>query len=185
MSPLDAAALSECRMVAAGVRAWADHLDETEQPLTAAAVELVVRANGGEFADLGWPWVREARDLGLFWLDVDAMTAWDGGRPEHPVMSFVEALAGGRPARPLAELLRWLDLDTCRLVLSAFDHAAAGAGRDVALYAFGGDPSELIPRSAEPAPWPADVLDRFDRPAMHVDSPRMRPRLTMTGGSAR
>lgn len=174
-------------MVAAGLRAGVELLDQAEQPLAGAAVELAVRAYGGEFADLGWPWVREAgpsEPLDTFWLDADAMTGWDGGHPDHPVMSFVEALAGGRPARPLADLLRWLDAGTARLVLCAFDHAAAGAGCEVALYAFGGDPRQLVQLPAEPAPWPVDELDRFDRPAVQVDPmPRMRPRLKVAGGA--
>ncbi len=96
------------------------------------------------------------------------MTGWNSGRPEHTVMDFVEALAGGRPARPLAGLLHWLDQETARLVLCAFDHASAGAGREVALYAFGGDPHQLVQRPAEPTPWPVDVLDQLDRPPVHV-----------------
>ena len=178
------AALSERRMVAAGLRAWADELDQKGQPLPGVAAELVIRARAGEFADAGWPWVREAGALGLFWLDVDAMTAWDAGRPAHPLMSFVEALAGGRPARRLSEQLAQLDASTARLLLCAFDHAAASAGREVALYAFGGDPHQLVQRPAEPAPWPVDELDRYDRPAMLVDqAPRMRPRLKVAGGA--
>lgn len=182
MTDAEMPALSERRMVAAGLRGWADDLDQEVQPLTAAAVELLVRAAGGEFADLGWPWVREAVELGRFWLDADAMTAWDQGRPEHPLMSFVEALAGGRPARPLAGLLPRLDAATVRLVLCAFDHAAAGAGQTVAVYAFGGDPHLLVQRPAEPAPWPVDVLDQLDRPTVEVASAAsMRPRLRTAG----
>lgn len=185
MTPTQSAALSERRMVAAGLRAGVEQLDQGEQPLYAAAVELAVRANDGEFADLGWPWVTEAPDLGLFRLDCEAMTAWDDGRPEHPVIAFIEALAGGRPARRLAELLRRLDAETVRLVLCAFDHAAAGAGREVALYAFGGDPHHLVQRSAEPTPWPVDVLDQLDRQAVEVNqATTMRPRLR-TAGAAR
>ena len=178
------AMLSERRMVAAGLRAWADELDQEGQSLPGVAVELAVRAYAGEFADAAWPWVREAGALGLFWLDVDAMAAWDGGRPAHPIMCLVEALAGGRPARRLSELLGRLDATTGRLVLCAFDHAAAGVGREVALYAFGGDPHHLAPRPVEPLPWPVDELDRYDRPAVAVDPrPRMRPRLKVAGGA--
>lgn len=182
MNRAELADLSERRMVAAGLRGWVDDLDQEVQPLTAAAVELLVRARGGEFADPGWPWVREGAELGRFWLDMDAMAGWDGGRPAGPVMSFVEALAGGRPARPLAGLLAQLDAATVRLVLCAFDHAAAGADRDVALYAFGGDPRHLVQRPAEPAPWPVDVLDELDRPTVQVDrTTTMRPRLRAAG----
>ena len=115
------------------------------------------------------------------------MTAWNGGRPENPVMAFVEALAGARPARPLAGLLARLDASTVRLLLCAFDHAAAGASRGVAVYAFGGDPHQLAQTTPEPAPWPVDELDRFDRPAVQINRPAvaMRPRLKMAGGSSR
>ena len=179
----DSAKLTERRMVAAGMRAGVELLDQDEQPLAGAAVELILRACGGEFADLGWPWVREAGALGLFWLDVDAMAAWDGGRPAHPIMCLVEALAGGRPARRLSELLGRLDATTGRLVLCAFDHAAAGVGREVALYAFGGDPHQLTPRPIEPSPWPVDELDQYDRPTIEVGRrQRMRPSLKVAGG---
>ena len=171
------AALSERRMIAAGLRMWPSSVGPTERALTSAAVELVIRARHGEFADPSWPWVREGDTfdpLGLFWLDVEAMTAWNGGRPEQPVMSFVEALSGGRPARLLREQLRWLDRVTVRLVMCAFDHVAAGAGRGIAVYAFGGDPHQLVDTPAEPLPWPVDELDRQDRPAVEVE-PRLRP----------
>ena len=52
-------ALSERRMVAAGLRIWPTLLDRSEAALAGAAVELVIRARHGEFADPGWPWVRE------------------------------------------------------------------------------------------------------------------------------
>ncbi len=76
------AALSERRMVAAGLRLWASVADPKEAGLTGAAVELVIRARRGEFADPGWPWVREgdaSESARLFCLDPDAMTRWDHG----------------------------------------------------------------------------------------------------------
>lgn len=181
MASVENAQLNERRMVATGLRSWIADLDEDVRGLTAAAVELVIRVNAGEFADLGWPWVRESDELGLFWLDVDAMTGWNSGRPEHPVMDFVEALAGGRPARPLAGLLRWLDQEMARLVLCAFDHAAAGAGREVALYAFGGDPHQLVQRPAEPTSWPVDVPDRLDRRPVHLAQLAQASQLRVAG----
>jgi hypothetical protein len=176
----DDAALSERRMVADGLRLWARTADPDELLLTGAAVELVIRAHGGHFADAGWPWIVEghaADPLGLFRLDADVMAAWDHGRPEHPVMDFVEALAGGRPVRQLARLLNILDNPTRRLVLCAFRHAAAQ--REVAVYAFGGDLSPLVD-GAKPALrfWPVGELDVYDRPALQP-----RPRLQVTGGA--
>jgi hypothetical protein len=173
MSTAVEAALSERRMVAAGLRLWPAAVDPAERALTSAAVELVIRFRRGEFADPGWPWVREgmASDpLGLFWLDVEAMTAWNGGRPEHPVMHFVEALTGGRPVRRLGQLLRVLDGSSQRLVMTAF-HFAAMARRDVAVYAFGGDPWQLLGASARLVLWQADELDQLDRPRV-----ALRPR---------
>lgn len=179
MTAASEAVLSERRMIADGLRRWSRGLDQSESARVAAAVELLVRANTGEFADPGWPWVREgdpAGPLGLFWLDPDAMAGWDCGRPEHPVMDFVEALAGGRPVRRLPVLLRILDQHTRRLVLTAFHHASADR-RDVAVYAFGGDPWPLVD-DASPAWrfWPAGELDVLDRPAV-----TMRPRLKVAG----
>jgi hypothetical protein len=162
-------------MVAAGLRTWAASVDLAERALASAAVELVIRARDGEFADPGWPWVREgvASDpLGLFWLDVEAITAWNGGRPEHPVMAFVEALAGGRPVRHLGHLLRILDGSSQRLVMTAF-HCAAMARRDVAVYAFGGDPRRSLGGSTRLMVWPIDELDQLDQPGVTL------PRLEM------
>jgi hypothetical protein len=169
------AALSERRMVAAGLRLWAGAVHRAERALTSAAVELVVRTRDGEFADLGWPWIREglpSDPLGLFWLDVEAMTAWNGGRPEHPVMSFVEALAGGRPVRQLHLLMHCLDGASARLVRTAFQHVARDR-RDVAAYAFGGD-LRLFDRGvatidragSQLLDWPPNELDQVDRPAL-------------------
>jgi hypothetical protein len=179
MTAVAEAALSERRMVAHGLRLWCRNLERSESGRVAAAVELVIGAHHGEFADPGWPWVVEgdpSEPLGLFRLDADAMAAWDSGRPEHPVMDFVEALAGGRPVRRLPELLRLLDQHTRRLVLAAF-YTAALADAEVAVYAFGGDPWPLVD-DATPAWrfWPTCVLDMLDRPAV-----AMRPRLKVAG----
>jgi len=94
------------------------------------------------------------------------------------MMDFVEALAGGRPVRHLARLLRILDTPTRRLVLCAFRHAADPP--EVAMYAFGGDLSQLVD-DAKPALrfWPVGELDVLDRPTVR---PRLRLQAT---GSAR
>lgn len=121
-------------------------MNAEEAALTGAAVELVIRASGGEFLDPGWPWTRECSEsdrLGVFWLDPARMSAWNGGQAEHAVLDFIEALAGGRPVRWLPDLLHGLDRPTRRLVLAAFDYVAADRW-DVAVYAFGGDPWELV-----------------------------------------
>ena len=124
---------SERRMIAHGLRLSVRLADPAEAALTGAAVELVVRARGGEFADAGWPWVVEggrSEPLGLFRLDPDAMAAWDCGRPAHPVMAFVEALAGGRPVRRLPQLLPVLDrLDSAAGPDRVLHRGAGPAGR--------------------------------------------------------
>ena len=169
------AKLSERRMVAAGLRMWAASVDPAERSLTAAAVDLVIRARDGEFADPGWPWVREglaSNPLGLFWLDAEAMTAWNGGRPEHQAMSFVEALAGGRPVCQLRQLMNCLDGESWRLVMIAFRQVAMDC-RDVATYAFGGDPWWFDGPAIRPLGWPVDELDQLNRPAVPM-APRLR-----------
>ena len=67
--------------------------------------------------------------------------------PGHPL--------GDRTHRA-AELLAWLDRATLRLVLAAFVRAARGR-RDVAVYAFGGDPFRLAGWVAE-----TDLIDELD-----------------------
>lgn len=178
MNTAAAAALSERRMVATGLRMWPASVDPTERALTRAAVELAIRANRGEFADPGWPWVREGDSfdpLGLFWLDVEAMTTWNGGRPEHPVMCFVEALAGGRPVRQLPQLMACLDGSSWRMVMTAFHHAASDRW-DVVVYAFGGDPWRIYGGASALWDWPSDELDQLERPRLTV-----RPRLKLGG----
>jgi hypothetical protein len=174
------AALSERRMIADGLRLSVRLAHSDEVALVGAAVELIIRGRAGEFADPGWPWIIEggpADALGLFRLDPDAMTAWDSGRPAHPVMALVEALAGGRPVRRLPQLLPVLDAPTQRLSLTAFHHAALGEP-GVAVYAFGGDPWQLINGGPELRFWPTCELDIIDRPAIHVQA-----RLTAAGGA--
>src|SRR4051812_20514560 len=55
------------------------------------------------------------------------------------VLPVVEALLGGRRVPDLVQLLQRLDQCTVELVLAAFTQASRWQ-RDVALYAFGGDP---------------------------------------------
>jgi hypothetical protein len=112
----------------------------------------------------------------LFWLDVEAMTAWNSGWPEHPVMSFVEALAGGQPVRQLRHLMDCLDGQSWRLVMIAFRHAAEDRG-DVVGYAFGGDPWRIYGGRLALLDWPPDELDQFDRAAPVL--PLARPRVRM------
>ena len=77
--------------------------------------------------------------------------------------------AGRWPAgsRRCLQLLRRLDAATVRLVLTAFDHAAAGVGRRWRCTRSAGTRTQLVQRTAEPLPWPVDELDQLDRPRGH------------------
>jgi hypothetical protein len=133
------ALLSERRMVAAGLREWVATVPGEEADLTAAAVELVIGAFDGRLADPGWPWVREGDKLGVFWLDPDAMAQFDCRGVALCLLPLVESLLGGRRFSGLVRLLDALDPVNVALVLVAFA-GASRPRRDVALYAFGGDP---------------------------------------------
>ena len=134
------ALLSEKRMVCAGLREWPAALYGPDAAFTSAAVELVIAAFDGSLADPGWPWVRESDMFGVFWLDPDPMPDFDGAGGELRLLPVVEALLGGRRVPDLVQLLRraWTR-STLDLVLAAFADASDGQ-RELALYAFGGDP---------------------------------------------
>ena len=81
----------------AGLRSWAKGLYPLE-----AAVEILVRAFGGRFADPGQPWIQPCDQAGWWWLDVttlvdDQIGHLSGG--EQRVLRIVASLAGGAPGR--------------------------------------------------------------------------------------
>jgi len=80
------------------------------------------------------------------------MTGWNSRRPAHAIRSFVESLAGGRPARPLPELVRWLGPRVGPAGVVCVNHVSVELGREPSLYAFGGDPHPLVQLATEPAP---------------------------------
>lgn len=131
--------LSEKLMTVAGIRQWDRGLSGGHADLTHAAVELVLGAYDGALANLCWPWVREGDELGVFWLDPEPMSRFDGCPGQLALLPVVEALLGGRRVPTLVQLLQRLDNATVELVLAAFTQASRWH-RDVALYAFGGDP---------------------------------------------
>lgn len=133
------ALLSEKRMVCAGLREWPAVTYGPDAAFTAAAVELVIAAFDGRLADPGWPWVRESDMLGVFWLDPDPMADFDSEGGELRLLSVVEALLGGRRVPDLVQVLAGLDRSTVELVVAAFAAASEGQ-RELAVYAFGGDP---------------------------------------------
>ena len=139
MSPARDAWLCEKRMTIAGLREWDASVTGPQADLTHAAVELVVTAFDGCLADLGWPWVREAAELGVFWLDPEPMRELRRLPGQLALLPIVEALLGGRRVPDLVQLMQRLDHATVELVLAAFTTASRWR-RDVALYAFGGDP---------------------------------------------
>ena len=136
------ALLSEQRMVCAGLREWPAATCGHDAAFTAAAVELIIAAFDGSIADPGWPWVRESAMFGVFWLDPEPMANFDGAGGELRLLPVVEALLGGRRVPDLVQLLSRLDRSTVDLVVAAFVDAADGQ-RDLAVYAFGGDPEAI------------------------------------------
>lgn len=98
-----------------------------------AAVELLVRFQGGRFARPGEPWIvapREERRGNMqsrHWLDVNQLTAeatadaaLSGG--ERRILTVAASLAGGSPI-DLADAVSGLDRENLDLVLAAIAHA--------------------------------------------------------------
>jgi hypothetical protein len=87
MSPTTSAATSGG--ITAELRNWARGCHSTE-----AAVELLIKARGGKFADAGQPWLR-TDDRGITWLDPEVIggtrmscpqesaTFWRSSRPSQ------------------------------------------------------------------------------------------------------
>lgn len=151
MDAVREAKLSEQRMVSAGLRQWSAATEGPDADFTAAVVELMITAHDGSLVDPGWPWVCETDELGVFWLDPEPMRLFDGVGGELCLLPVVEALLGGRRVADLVQFLDQLDRRTRDLVLAAFTRASVRE-RDLALYAFGGDPSDVKvrPRPAVP-----------------------------------
>ena len=105
----------------AGLRSWAKGLYPLE-----AAVEILVRAFGGRFADPGQPWIQPCDQPGWWWLDVtmlvdDQIGHLSGG--EQRVLRIVASLAGGAPVS-LSDNLPGLDRELTDLVLAGLAHAS-------------------------------------------------------------
>jgi hypothetical protein len=113
--------------VPARLRCWARGLYGVE-----AAVELLLRAFGGRFADPGWPWILS--DAQCVWLDGsrihNGIGALSGG--EQRILQLVEALATGAPIGRLDDVLAGLDRAGLLLVLAAVAHAG-GSHTDACL----------------------------------------------------
>jgi len=104
----------------AGLRSWAKGLYPLE-----AAVELLIRASNGRFANPGYPWIQPCDQPGWWWLDNEAINddtlcPLSGG--EQRILRIVDSLAGGTPVNLSADLTG-LDRDLMVLVLAAMAHA--------------------------------------------------------------
>lgn len=99
------------------LRQWAAGLLPLE-----AAVELLLRAFGGRFADLALPWVPVDGDVS--WLDPDSLrehaAVLSGG--ERRLLFVVASLLDERPL-DIVDVVTGLDRENLHLVLAAFAHA--------------------------------------------------------------
>jgi hypothetical protein len=106
--------------LSAGLRRWASGVLPVE-----AATELLLRAFGGRFTKVGYPWVRGSVEDGL-WIDWDQMTGanlqpYSGG--EQRLLRIAASLGGGLEV-DLAEAATGLDPARIDLVLASVAHAA-------------------------------------------------------------
>ena len=106
---------------AAALREWARGSYALE-----AATELLIRTQGGRFAETGMPWVH-VEDRGRAWIDFDELTEavadgagpWSGG--ERRLLTLVGSL--GADSGMLGDNLPGLDRDVLALVVAAVAHA--------------------------------------------------------------
>lgn len=106
-------------MTAEDLRAWA----EGDYP-SEAAVELLIRALHGRFAQPGNPWI--ITDDGRCWVDWDAInddTTAGLSSGEKSLLRIAASIGGGRPV-DLNDTIPGLDRKLLALVLGALAHAA-------------------------------------------------------------
>lgn len=110
--------------IAAELRTWARGCHSTE-----AAVELLIRARGGRFAESGQPWLR-TDDRGITWLDPEVIGRYSDAvsSGDRHILALVEALALGRPLEDVGGLMASLDPYHLGLVLAVLRHAGCGSG---------------------------------------------------------
>jgi hypothetical protein len=102
--------------VAAGLRAWAAGMYETE-----AAAELLIRACRGLLVNPGRPWIQSSRSG--YWLDTDALGSAAVSAGERRVLAVVQALATAGPLWNVGGVLAGLDRSQLALVLASLAHA--------------------------------------------------------------
>jgi hypothetical protein len=105
----------------AELRAWARGVYATE-----AAVELLVRFEGGRLAHPRHPWIMPDLGESWYWLEPDHLTGLgaaclSGG--VRRLLAIVASLTSGAPV-DLGDALAGLDRDTVTLVLAAVAHAS-------------------------------------------------------------
>jgi hypothetical protein len=110
--------------IPAELRTWARGSKSTE-----AAVELLIRARGGEFVDPGQPWLR-TDDRGITWLDAQAIEQYSHAVSfgDRHILALIEALALGKPLEDVGGLMAGLDPYHLDLVLAVLRHAGCGSG---------------------------------------------------------
>ena len=110
--------------IAAELRTWARGCHSTE-----AAVELLIRARGGRFAESGQPWLR-TDDRGITWLDPEVIGRYSDAvsSGDRHILALVEALAFGKPLEHVGGLMASLDPYHLGLVLAVLRHAGGGSG---------------------------------------------------------
>jgi hypothetical protein len=105
---------------AAGLRAWAHGVFPLE-----AAVELLIRYQGGRFTDPSWPWI-DVDDSQWSVLVAEQLTSrrtgvLSGG--ERRILAVAASLAGGAPV-DLADTVSGVDRHAVELILAAISHAS-------------------------------------------------------------
>lgn len=136
-----------------GLRAWARGAYDLE-----AAVELLVRAFDGRFAQAGQPWIiTVARaDRTTVRLDAGELVAvgvegpYSGG--ERRLLAIAASLLGAHPVQ-LAEVIPGLDRENTALVLAAIAHA--NGSHEHSAVAFDADTGAMrLERQPSLYPWP-------------------------------
>lgn len=143
------------------LRQWAAGLLPVE-----AAVEIVLRAFGGRFADPALPWVRLDGDI--TWLDPDSVrehaAVLSGG--ERRLLFVVASLLDERPL-DVVDIVTGLDRQNLHLVLAAFAHAG-GSHTATALEHVNGTVRFSTPGALVPWPDSPTVGRSSSAPAAHT-----------------
>lgn len=118
-----------------------------------AAVELLLRAFDGRFAQPGNPWIVHDTPKDSYWLDSHQIKAHTGALAsgERRILAVVEALAGEQPLPDLAGVAG-LDRHHQALLLAAIAHA--GGSHEHADWRRGDDGYATVVQLGSLYPWP-------------------------------